>query len=434
MSQPRPPDMLPGVASLPPAQAYTAVLHALGISAPVLEPAVAGNSVVPARVPLETLCAEIVRATLWALSGAGRPAQDMARAALPRTQEPPAAGAARLTPVHTLRLLSQVHRMVEPLLPIFKDTSDPATLGFPHQDARFSSDQPGLDQDPLRAVVEELEELGDIAALPHGRWVPAPLRAVPLSATNRWLLVGGCPTHALPAALQEALEYTGPARMLRDDPAALGAALPVQPEADWCRLPGEDLAGWTRHVMASVQIRPAEDAERLLECYAPGVPGLPGFWSTVQLRRWTLRVDRLPHGRYLVRQRRPFGYSYAIAQVVGGTVVGLGELPPGERDVRRLQYGCDLLAGKPVRARVHQHADGTYEVRLGNELPGAERRLFTALGRLLPNENGKYYPRRWKIDATCAQQAVRVLRRLGIQVVGVAEFLQRDGAQEHAGP
>jgi hypothetical protein len=354
---------------------------------------------------LETVYAEVLRVTLWALCGVER-----------------------TTPVHTTRLLASARRLAE-LLGVMLYPA--ARRGDGLAPAAPQQDDP--DQDLLRAVLEQLELLGDVAALPRGRWLPAPLRAVPLSESRRWLLIGGCPTSALPPVLQDALDHTGATRISRHDPAALSVSLPVQPEGEWCRLPEEALDAWTRQVMDRAEVRPFAGPAHPLECYAPGVQGLQTSRSTVQFRRWTEQISRLPDGRYLARQRGPFGYSYGIAGVKGGSVVSFGDLPPDARDVRRLQYGCDLLAQRPVQARVECHGDGTYEFRLANELPGPERRLFTALGRLLPNADGKYYPRRWQIAASYAPKAAQALRRLGVRLIGADELVQGDRPPNYRG-
>ncbi len=286
----------------------------------------------------------------------------------------------------------------------------------------FETVEDERDGDPalrlLGGALAELHAIGDVASLPRGRWLPAPLRCVPLVAVRRWLLLGGWPTSRLPTALRQSMEHNGVARLLVEAPAELGFPLPVQDQDDWARAPRESLADWTRGVIQGATLRHFDDPQVTFDCYAPSVA-----LNSLQYYRWVTDSKTLPDGRYLARQRAKRGpTSYSLVEVRSGKVVATGSLDLREGDVRRLIYGLDFLAGHPVRVRVTRTRTAwIFELR--NELPSAEHRLFTALGRLHLSPDGSYYPRRWEVAARYAVQAARALLRLEVRLDGAEELI-----------
>ena len=277
----------------------------------------------------------------------------------------------------------------------------------------------------LRQVLDELEAMGDVASLPHGRWLPAPMRFVPLDAARRWVLLGGCPTHCLPAALLECLEHNGVARLLTSDPTRLGLSLPVQAQHDWTRAPREPLIEWARRVVEGAKVKPFEDAEASFEYYAPAKAR-----KNWQFHRWVVRMETLPDGRYLARQTARFGAtSYSVVEVHQGSVVSTGALGIDEGDVRRLMYGIDALTGWSVRVDVSRR-DAAWCFKLRNELPSAEHRLLTAIGRLRLPPGDAYYPRVWEVTGRYAVQAVRALRGLCVSLSGVEDVVELENGME----
>jgi hypothetical protein len=101
--------------------------------------------------------------------------------------------------------------------------------------------------------------------------------------------------------------------------------------------------------------------------------------------------------------------------------VALSEPLAGTLEVRRLQYGIDVLEGRPTMARVTL-APGAPSVRLElrSTLPGGELRLLIAVGRLVSNATGRYYPRVWEVPVGLAVMIRRRLAQLGIQVLELA--------------
>lgn len=308
------------------------------------------------------ICSVTLRAALWSLSNCGKDS------------------------VHTRKLLNTAANLTEPLL----DESETESV-----------------TDRLKEALAELETIGDVAHTSHGNWVPAPLRYVPLKAVNRWLLVGGCPTHCLPLKLSEALIHEGPARFLPIDPAKIDIELRKQSVSDWAALPNEPVTDLARRVMSETPLAPYYSTEFEFQYYSPSVSG-----QTLQYYRWVDDAKRLPDGRYLAREMTKWSFRYFIAQVQGGRVVATGPLL--YEDVRRLMYGIDAVEKRPTIVGVIQHGDSCQFI-VRNELPQAEYRLFTVLGKLYLPPKG-YYPRTWEVRRDLAPQVREALQHLGVVV------------------
>lgn len=319
--------------------------------------------------------AECLRAALWASSNGGT------------------------TPVYITRLLG----VAEPLL-----KPDPDF-------ARSRSGKPGETfsaVEILRETLQEMELTGDVSRLPHGYWLPSPLRVVHLKSLEHSLLIAGSPIWALPERLATCLDFNGVTRF------ATGAVdgLPVESEQSWCRLPLEDLDKWTTRILAEAVLQEFDDPEIEFELYAAGVPGVPRSQDGFQVHRWTGTIAAFPDGRYLARQKLFRGRThYAIAEISEGEIVRTGAFDGRDGGVRRLMYGIDLLAECPVRVLVTR--DGTAcKFVLSNEVPKAEHRLLTALATLKLPDDGRYYPRIWESAARYAPQIEIAFERLGVRV------------------
>ena len=328
----------------------------------------------------QAVLGELLRATLWALSRCGSMS------------------------IHTTRLLYAA-------LPPAR-----ALREFTNSDHQASEDHM---RDVLKQTLAELEVIGDVASLPRGYWLPTPLRYIPLRASRRWLLLGGCPTRVLPPDLRRRLEWNDVARFLRGDPTEIGDELSRDTLKNWTRVPAMDLVAWGARVTRSSQLQPFEDPEIEFEYYAPEM-----VHQQLQFNRWTSNASRLADGRHLARRKYRHGTtSFSIVQLDSGRVIASGPPQLDEGDIRRLLYALDALAAVPVSVEIeHSHEDRVFVLR--NELPRAEIRLFTALGQLLPSVGDQYYPRRWKIPLPYAWEAIRALRVLDIQIQGNPEVEQ----------
>lgn len=262
----------------------------------------------------------------------------------------------------------------------------------------------------LRLSLQEMEIVGDLTSLPHGRWAPAPLRAVRLHGIDCYLLLGGVPSKLLPAQLRAVIDRSGVARMTRESPTSLCPEIEEMSEHEWLRMSVDNLATWTQSAVDRTNFGPAGDLS--FEIYAPEI----AVSGTPQYHRWTQQTSKLADKCYLARTgMRRGSTSYSIVRIERGRVAATGTPPLGDGDVRRLMYGLDLLAKKPVHVRVERR-NSRMSFKLGSELPRAEHRLFLVIGREQVREDGKYYPRWWDVQSLYAPRACDALRKLGISV------------------
>jgi hypothetical protein len=269
----------------------------------------------------------------------------------------------------------------------------------------------------LRQTLDDMESIGDVAATPGGRWLPAPLRCVALQDINRWLLVGGLPTRELPDKLRQTIEFSGSVRLLKKHPLEYGLSIVSQSKDDWCRIPSQPLREWTIQILNGNKMQPLSSGDTEYEYYAPGNRRIPNTLSMLQFDRWTTQTKLLSDGRYFVRRKSFFGpTSYAIARIEMGSLKEISSLYLGPGDLRRLLYGLDLLNNCPVIAKRKRLSSGSWLFSFFNELPSPEKRILLALGRLIPNLDEKYYPRKWEIPNVYLNEVESRLMDLGIKL------------------
>jgi hypothetical protein len=194
---------------------------------------------------------------------------------------------------------------------------------------------------------------------------------------------------------------------------SLPSGFPIQSLGEWVRWPQDSLAGWTRQVIDQA-LHALEESPELEQVYTPGVAGISKSRGNLQYFRWAPSIQGLPDGRYLARGGsvgRVGGYQ--VIEVQRRKVVAARSVDFSGGDPRRLLYGLDAAAGWPTHVGVTRRGDDVI-FRLENELPKAEHRLFTALGRLTLPPDGRYYPRRWTVPVALAPEARAALQRLGI--------------------
>ncbi len=258
----------------------------------------------------------------------------------------------------------------------------------------------------LKEALGELSDCGDLAELSGGQWVPAPTREVLLgTADDMRLLVGGFPTSLLSVEQASQIEHTGPYRKLKGDTLSRELDLAPQSLDAWTGHVPEDLREWTQSALQGNYER-HRPTGRSIDVYAPELSPC----STPQAFRWVERTDKL-EGAYLSREELPFGgRRYLAVQIAKGQIRGIRTMPA--TDFRRLMYGLDLLAAKPVAV---EEIPGSLETSfiLKSELPQPEQRLFGALGRLVVSD-GKYYPRTWMFHHDHAVEIKKRLAQLGV--------------------
>src|SRR6266700_16628 len=360
--------------SLTQAQVYTRILRDLGLASTV-EYRAQDKADHAVSSPLDVINGEILRVALWSLSDGG------------------------LRPVYTTRLLHVARHMVDVASFHKKGTSDPEGNSGgrpqPTQGSRLAIDGDEGKQNLLklyRDILEELALLGDIASLPHGYWLPAPLHLVSLSSFHRWILIGGRPSRWFPEEVRKEIAYNGLARFLMLDPADLGLREVVQSEREWYRIPHNRIDTWAQDIILQAKLQPIEGLKASFEFYAPEVR-----YNNAQYFRWTHDAHAMKEGRYLMRSISKAGIiHYAVAEISGGSIIATCSINLNEGDPRRLLYGLDTLAHRPTRVQAAQVGNAWF-FTLQSELPRAEYRLFTALGSLHFPSDGRYYPRVWEI-------------------------------------
>lgn len=309
---------------------------------------------------LVTLCAEAIRSALWLLYSAGK------------------------QPIFTSRLLHAARKLLLPW------QSDELTT-------------------TLRETLYEMRLNEEVAYIKGGYWLPAPLRVVPLDATQRWLLLGSYPSRLFTGTVRSALEWSGTIRLLTKPPDQLGLSIPVYPLTQWLAIPSEDVGEWTKNILHQTPL--IKVSELQAEIYAPAYAASGAYqWS-----RWKSSSTALQDGRYLVREPSRFqSYDYYIAEIQSQKIIAVGSINPDLYDVRRIQYGLDMLAGNPTVARI-EWRDGTI-FTFHNALPRAEYRLLVALGQQLPSVSQSFYPQCWKVSFLYSQQMIKEIKKLGVKI------------------
>lgn len=259
-------------------------------------------------------------------------------------------------------------------------------------------------RDFLRAQLDVLADLGDLAELGNGYWVSIPGVIVESETAEPNMLVSGIPLRLLDHVSRDSITCAGAARHITN--AALGTRLTL-PKVGlwfWARRPDTGLSTWTSDFLASSRISDGPLSEP--EFYLPG----SAQRRSIQAVRW-MPSNKDLFGTYLYRHTVLNHWRvHGLARVEAGKVVGTCEID--RDDARRLMYGLDLHAGNPTRATWYESPNGVAEVTLHNSVPAPEIRALTALGRRLPASKYNY-----KFDATSHRDQIRqMLEDLGIDL------------------
>ena len=337
-----------------------------------------------AQVSLESLSAEMIRAVLWAQCA--------------YRQDAPLSDAS----ITTQRLLKLARAIWRPL-----------AISYQHSDARHDvqgDDGFGKYIELEREILENLAEQGDLLELSGGRWLPAPLRFVPITPKHH-LIVGGMPTRLLPPVLLRALSFHGSFRYVEgsvDPSPQQDANFPMQWQSleNWLG-PSQALEEMARY-FDEQELLPVSHqmvSDTALEAYEASINGS-------QYSRWQ-SLNRIKDGRYLLRSSTFWGINYYTVGSISSHRLTQQSTELRQTDIRRLCYALDQRAGIPTKARWNQRRS---LLILHSELPGRERRFLSSLGTLIENTNGNYYPRQWFI-AQDVTPVFSMLNNLSIQVV-----------------
>lgn len=325
----------------------------------------------------DQIVSEYLRQTLYLLSGHGRP-------------------------IHVSQLLSMVRRQVEALLPCSLRTSGEHSLA-----------------EQASGILESLTKLGDVAKLRNGYWLPAPLRFILVPGMEQVLIVGGVSTTYLRRYLGHEVVVHGLGRFISR--AALPEHICTDPNkwqdfSDWSGEVGGDLLQWTRAYIREARRRFRESASKFLdfEVYVPWLRR-----EAPQYRRWIPFGELRREGVNL--SSRPLLCRGGSRSLGGGRRYWLGvvdrdglreEAPVDRKELRRLQYGLDLLWDAPTEATWVRKKN---VLMLWNLLPPEEERILVAVGRDVSDQPGRL-PICMKIGSEWNEFINRRLKLLGIRV------------------
>jgi len=336
-----------------------------------------------AQASQESLSAEVIRTVLWA--------QCAYRQNVPLSE-------ASITTQKVLKVARAIWR----------------PLATSHQNSAARNDVQGNDNsgehiELEREILENLAEQGDLFELSGGRWLPAPLRFIPITPMHH-LLVGGMPTRLLPSVLLRALSFHGSFRYVEssvNSPLLQDTQIPIR----W-----QSLESWLGPAQALEELVRYFDEQELLTVSHQHVTdtSLEAYdtaMNTSQYSRWQ-SLDRVKDGRYLLRSSTPWGKSHYTIGSISNRQLPQQSAELRQTDIRRLCYALDKRAGKPTKARWNQRRD---LLILHSELPGRERKFLSTIGTLIENTDGNYYPRQWLITRDVAPVFSK-LNELGIQI------------------
>jgi hypothetical protein len=318
------------------------------------------------------------------------------------------------TPVYISKVLNGVRAQLSTLIPSLQRKRNQR----PSQ--RLIEAEGDTHPDAIRRILDALSDIGDLAHLGNGYWVPTPVRFVHLSE-EIVLIAGGVPTFSL-------REFIGaPVHLSWIGRTVLWQALPNeardnealwQSKSSWLGKPPDDLNTWTGNLLASASRRMAPSASGLeeFEIYLPGSrPTQPQAFrwiSSREIRREPegLRLCRATEGRWFSVRRY---FLAKLTRIHAGWVVSQ-ECAVDQTDVRRLQYGFDAREQTPVLVR-QQTRKGAAVLTFADFLPAEERRVLIAFGRDESRVPGRL-PTRVAIETSHLPIVLEQLSRLGIAV------------------
>jgi hypothetical protein len=319
-------------------------------------------------------------------------------------------------PVYVTTLTNQVRRQLAPVWPTLERVLNKRPSV---EEQKREGDTLG---DPVRRVLEALDDLREIAHLGRGYWLPTPLRFVSLPGVDSVLVVGGLSTSELRRYLHTKVTTSWIARVLdkKHLPAdALDDRTRWQSFENWQGSPVDALQDWAREKMKNARrtLVPSASGVRDFEIYSPGLrTNQPQFFRWVPARE----MPRAPTELLLCRasERGMFAVRrYWLGTTAGprGALHAVDESPIDSKDVRRLQYALDQLSGFPTTVHFHQDSSATL-FHFKSLLPPEERRLLIAFGKDESIRAGRL-PQLFRFASESATVIQTALKRLGVRLV-----------------
>lgn len=262
-----------------------------------------------------------------------------------------------------------------------------------------------------RQTLDALAEQGDLLALPQGRWLPAPLRLVPITS-ELYLLVGAIPSSLLPSPVFQSLHLHGSFRRVERRVIQAVSTFDehecwqFQTQQSWLGTPPPKQAELLER-FRDTELCPVDQqsSTEKLEAYMASINKPQGL-------RWRPSIHIPKDGRYLLKNQTPWGtIIYSIGEIQSHQITKQSQMQES-LDIRRLCYALDSDAQVPTRARWNREQG---ILALKSELPAHERKYLATLGHLQKN-NEFYYPRIWEIAAQHETEIKDLLSHLGVDI------------------
>jgi hypothetical protein len=240
-------------------------------------------------------------------------------------------------PATTLSLTSLVRRRLLPLWPTLDDEQ---------------AAEPGV-----KAILENLGELGDLVRLDGGRWLTPPPQAIRTGGPLA-VITGGGPAQTFPWSIT----MRGAGRLRLIDIDACAGRIDLWEPQEWIGAPLEGLQEWSIQLLTSAkaQLTPATSELADVSIRASG--------------KWiALPVCATAEGLFLARCRTGPRFEYFVVQVSRGHLRQMTGLR--REEARRLQFHLDAQAGYPMKVQAHV-SQSQVRLRLNRHLPREEARAL----------------------------------------------------------
>ena len=318
-------------------------------------------------------------------------------------------------PVFTTRLLNQARRHLYHILP--------SDIQSNSMDLFFSTNEEN-DEDPFRQTLNLLNDIRDIATIGEGYWLPTPVRFIqPLNNESKHILiVGGLPTKELKTQIHSRICLNGLTRTIQRQfiPKDLvNDTAKWQTFDDWLGSPPNDLKFWTTEYFDQSRSNFLSSGSEVKEfdVYVPQFNN-----SKLQYYRWhrSSEIHALHDKIFLCRsakQNRIYGpvfYWLGTVKEKDGDVVMDKEFTIPPRDVRRLQYGIDLLENRPTVA-ILESGERNTDFVFSSLLPQEELRFFSSLTQHVTTKF-MGLPATYMVSRDLVDQGIELISRLGIQI------------------
>lgn len=310
-------------------------------------------------------------------------------------------------PIHINRILSSVRGKLGFILPDVKDEWEILKTSV------YEPKENSID--PVSNILKGLTSIRDISHIGKGFYVPTPFRLVELPHTG-FLAIGCMPTREVIKTLGRPVQSVGILRYIVEDMQKCDSMAKqsfsnwigynLQPVKDWSvrylkkamdKLVISGLIGLSFEVYDPVSTSTNLQYYRWIDSHD---------WSGRERQLYLCRTKIAPKRYWLALLRRRDNDVYVIREC---------DLTPSS-DIRRLQYGFDILAEKPTIANINL-IKKKLVVEFYNDIPNQEKRFFSGFS-LKSNQRGKF-PQKYNIPKDFLSDVVFMLSNLGVKIRGI---------------